>query len=684
MVNYISYKDVGQGTNTVLKTVSMQPGIRKDLTRYQAEGGWIDSDKIRFRNGRAEKIGGWVSEVVQQVDNEDNNNFTGVSRNMLAWAALDSSQYLAVGGSSKIEILSSGQIYDVTPIRTSGVTVHAFGTVQGSDVVTVTVAGHGLAVGDWIVVTAQNEPYNGIMLYNTPFQYLVQSVPDGNTFTIIALQFADTSERDFSKDFSSAFNNDEQDATTTTLNEFSGAFSSAFAHNQQARAFSSDFNNDFGGGTLTVTMNFLLPSGSIDNGNLTGYGGGTWNTPGLNGGGYGLPRNGVGGVNLRKWALDNWGQDLLANPSGGTIYQWVKANGLTTVAQPISNAPANVNFMLVAEPSRFLVAFGCNVVSGGVFDPLNIRWATEETLTDWTPTQFNTAGEFRIPTGNAIIGAIQTSHEIFIFTDVSVYSMTFLGANDPTNSIFQFTLLGTNISTVSPTSFMTLNGAVYWMGLDNFYMYNGIVSIIPNTIARYIFAQDGEGRYNVAQKEKIFTGINKEFNEIWWFYPRFYENEVSHYVKFNYLENVWDVGSMDRTVWLDKGIFPNPLAISADGTLFSHENGFDDDSQPLEAFITSAYFDIDDGEQLTFVDKIIPDLTLQPNRAIEITVFTKKYPNPSAEITTKGPYNFDDTGSKINLRARGRQIALDFRAIATGASFALGKIRIASEIDGER
>ncbi len=436
MVNYLSYKDVGQETSTELKTVPMLPGVRKDFTKYQAEGSWIDSDKIRFRDGRAEKIGGWVSETVQQYLNASNKLFTGVARGILSWAALDSSQYLAVGTNAKLEILSYGQIFDVTPVRQT-VTFHTFGTTQGSSIITFINSNHGLVAGDYITAVSQNEAVFGILLSGG---YRVLSAPTTDTFTIDSGQIAtSTTQLQFSQAFS-----DDFDHYIAVRAQFSNDFSSAFSKSGYSQAaFSTDFNADFGSVQLTLVVNYLIPSGSVDNADETGYGGGTWNTPGLGGLGYGAPRAGSGGIELRKWSLDNWGEDLIACPSKGTIYHWVKANGLTTTLQPLAGAPAEVNFTLVAEPARFIVAFGCNVEATGIYDPLNIRWATEETLTDWIPDQYNTAGEYRLPSGNKIVGAIQTSQEVFVFTDTAVYSMVFLGANDPTNSVFQFTLLGT-------------------------------------------------------------------------------------------------------------------------------------------------------------------------------------------------------------------------------------------------
>jgi hypothetical protein len=658
VVNYLSYKDVGQGTSTVLKTMQVSPGIRKDLTLYQAEGGWIDSNLIRFRDGRAQSIGGWSSEILS-YGNKTNGQFTGVSRNILAWVALDSSKWLAVGGSTKLELASDGQIFDITP-TIQQVTITGMGTVQGSSIVTLIYDNHGLTVGDFIQVVSQNVEFENISLSGG---YGILTVPDNNTFTFDSGQIA----------------------YSTSMNMFSSDFGEAFDHGTNiGSSFNDDFSNAFGGENVVLVINFLIPTGSVSNGNLNGYGGGPYGETN----GYNLPTAGVGGLNLQKWSLDNWGEDLIACPAGDTLYYWTKANGVSVSAQPIANAPAQVGFMMVAEPARFLCAFGCNTAATGIYDPLNIRWATEETTTDWEINQYNTAGEYRIPTGNKIVAVCQTQQEIFVMTDTAVYSMVFLGANDPTNSIFQFTLIGTNISCASPTGVVTLNGAVYWMGLDNFYTYNGaVVNIVPNTIARFLFQQGGEGQYNFSQKEKIFCGLNKEFNEIWWLYPRFDEEECGHYVKYQFLDQVWDVGTIDRTVWLDKGVFEYPYAISATtnpGQLYSQENGLTADGQALPAYITTAYFDIDDGENLTFCDRMVPDIDLQPNQPVQVTIYSKKFPYPVTENTVKGPFNFDNTDNFISMRVRGRQVAVQFAAVSTGSSFALGKIRLAYAIDGER
>ncbi len=335
---------------------------------------------------------------------------------------------------------------------------------------------------------------------------------------------------------------------------------------------------------------------------------------------------------------------------------------------------------MVAQPTRIVIAFGTNVFASGDFDPLIIRWTTQEALTDWEITSSNTAGEFRLPGGNTIIAAVQTRGEILVFTDTDVYSMTYIGDND----VFQFQNLGTNVSTISSHSIIDVNGTIMWMGKDAFYYYNGIVNVLPNTLNKYLFAQAGEGRINQDQKEKTYCAIIKEFNELIWLYPRYDETECGHYAKYNFLENVWDYGSIDRTVWLDRGTFEKPYAISNSGVLYAHEEGYDDDGKPLNAFIRTAWFDIGDGTDMLFVNKIIPDIKLAEGKNVEVLVETKRYPHPQSDIETKGPFFFEDGDDKISLRSRGRQMALQFETNSNGCFFEIGKMRIGIQPDGGR
>jgi len=612
--------------DTQLSVINFTPGIIKNNTEYMAEGGWVESQWIRFRNGSPEKCGGWSRETVIQSTNVNNDLFTGVSRAVISWNDLSFNKYFVSASNSKVELMNGGQIFDITPIR-ENVTLTDAITTDGTNEIQITDINHNTVVGDYIFVVSQASAVDGVTLSG---EYTVIEVIDADNYKV---------------QYSSA-------ATGST---------------------------SLAGGSLEI--DYLLEVGSESNGAITGWGGGTWDTPGEAGGGWDRPRAGAtGSLNLRQWSLDSWGEDLVANVREGKIYHWDATNGVTARLQEITEAPDQNLFILVSQPSRHLISFGTNLAIGGTFDPLVIRWASQESLTDWTITTDNTAGEYRLSKGNYIVGAVQTRGEILVFTDTDVYSMRYVGSPD----VFQFEPLGTNISVVSQHAFVDINGIVYWQGLDKFYMYNGTVNILPTTLDKFIFDQDGEGRINFSQKEKTFAGIIKEFNEIIFMYPKEGSDEVDSYIKYNYIENTVDYGSIDRTTWLDRSTFSYPYAISSGGRLYAHELGKDADGAPLEAHIRSAYFDIGDGQDILFIDRILPDVRVPSNRSLEITCYFKKYPHPQADVITKGPYYFSDSDDKINLRGRGRAMSIKYSVSSTGSDFEIGRIRIGIQPDGSR
>lgn len=614
-------------SDTDLKTIVFAPGVIKDTTEYSAEGGWVDSDKIRFHSGNPEKIGGWVRETVSLYEEPSVKTFTGVSRKLLTWTDLSSAKYLASASHTSLELLYGNQVYDITPVRTTVSLTNKITTTSGLSVVEIEdTSSHSLVVGDYVYVVSQATPVDGITLSG---RYLVTVVTSSTKFKI--------------------------DSGTAA----SGTTAS-------------------GGGALEI--DYLLPTGYADAGNITGWGGGTWGTEGEAGGGYNRPRSGTGGLRVTLWSLETWGEDLLACRRGGPIYHWDKTSGVTVRSEELANVPSENTFILVSRPSRHLIAFGSEVFATSVFDPLIIRWAEQETLDGWAITANNTAGEFRLPSGNRIIGAVQTKSEILIFTETDLYSMRYIGGND----VFAIEPLGTNISAISQNSFVDINGIVYWQGRNSFFMYDGSVNILPSTMEKFIFDQDGEGRLNANQREKIHAGVNKEFNEIWFFYPRYDDIEINCYVKYNIKERVWDHGTMNRTAWVDKGVFDKPYGINPAGTLYVHESGKDDDAIPMEAYIRSAYFDMNDGSDIVFLDRLLPDVKLPMNRNIEITLYSKKFPHPAASVKVKGPYYFDDSDTQINPRVRGRQISVKYAVTATGADFEIGKVRFGIQADGGR
>ena len=611
-------------SDTILNKLKFAPGFMKNTTSYNAENYFIDGDKVRFRNGEAEKMGGWVGETVSQATDGTVTLFTGVPRAIHDWIDLSSNKYFAQGSEQKVEIFYGNQIYDITPYRETVALTDAVTTTSGQTTVKITDVNHALVVGDFIYVISQATAVDGIDLAG---EYTVTEVVDVDNYKV--------------------------DSGVTA----SG--STALA-----------------GGALSI--GYLLEVGDVDNGNVTGYGGGTWDTEGAAAGGYDMPRSGVGGAYLRQWSLDNWGEDLIACVRDGYIYQWDATSGLGVRLARISNSPAQNLMALVAQPSRHLVSFGCNQSSGGAFDPLNVRWTSQETLTDWTITATNSAGEYRLPLGNYVVTAIQTKSQILILTDNTVYSMR----SSPGNDIFQFDFLADNISAVSQHCGVDVNGVVYWMGTDGFYVYDGSVHRLKSTLDESIFDQDGANRLNFDQKEKTYCSTNKEFNEIIWLYPSEGSDEIDRYVILNYVEGVMYDGSLDRTVWLDRSVFTRPYAIDSTGKLFAHEEGKDDDGSPLLAWILTGYLDIDDGTELVFVDKFVPDFKLVPNRSASLYLYFKKYPHSTETI--KGPYNFNNDTSKINVRGRARQCAIKYEVSALGADFEIGAPRFGFQKDGKR
>jgi len=603
-------------SDTQLKQIDINPGFFKNSTDYASENYWVDGDKIRFRNGRAEKVGGFVKE----------STFIGRTNKLHSWMDLTYSQYLVSGTESHVQILNGGQVYDVTPYRTTASLTNPISVSSGSNIITITATSHDLKVGDYIFVISQASSVGSINLQG--FEYVVKTVPTTDTFTI---QFT-----------------------------------------------SNASSNSTGGGA--VSIGFYIPTAGTSSTSLTGYGGGTWGTPGEAGGGYGMPRDSSTIDNiLRLWSFDNWGEDLIGCYTKGGIYQWDATTGLGTRLQLISGAPTENLFTLIAQPSRHLVAFGTQESVGGVFDPMTIRWADQETLTDWTITPTNTAGEYRLPLGNKIVAAIQTRSEILVLTDTTVYSMRYVGGTD----IFQFQILANNISSTSQNCGTDINGIVYWQGLDGFYMYNGSVQRLPCSLSLFLFDQDGDGRLNKDQKDKVICGTNKEFNEIIWFYPVYSSNENSRYVIYNYLENLWYDGTWERTSWLDSSVFNRPYATTSTGTLYVHEVGKDADSVAMPAYIKSGSMDIEDGQKLMFVDKFIPDFRLIPNRNAQVTLTFKKYPN-SVTSSIKGPFTFNNSTDKISLRGRGRQVSIEYSVDTTGSDFMIGAPRFSIQPDGER
>lgn len=611
--------------STLLKKVIFQPGFNKNTTEYSAENFWVEGDKVRFRGGKAEKVGGWVLESVEQYADSTNSLFTGIARAIHSWTDLDFLRYFVVGTHKKVELFYGGQIYNITPYREELTLTDVISTTSGESEVSITdVNPHSLSVGDFVYVDSQASAVDGITLSG---EYEVTDVVSTTVFKV----------------------DSGVDATGTTAS---------------------------GGGSLEI--NYFLENGFVDNGDLIGYGGGTYGTEGASGGGWSEPRDGVGGVFLRQWSFDNWGEDCVGCVRGGKIYQWDATSGVSSNMEAIANAPEENSIIQVTQPSRFLCAFGSEEYSTGTFDPLIIRWPAQETLTTWDITDTNTAGEYRLPLGNYIVNVIQTKGETIIFTDTTVYSMRYVGGPD----VFQFDILGDNTSSVSQHSGVDVNGIVYWMGTDGFYYYDGTIHRLNCSLDEYIFDQDGGGRLNFGQKEKVFCDTIKEFNEIIWLYPTEDSLEINRYILFNFQEGLWYDGTIDRSVWLDRGVFSRPYGIDLSGRCYIHEEGKDADGTPMRAYIKSGEIDLEDGTDLMFIDRFIPDFKLVPNRNASLNLYLKKYPSGSEIV--KGPYNFNNNTQKVSLRARARHVSIEYIVDTLGADFEVGSPRFGLQPDGRR
>jgi hypothetical protein len=604
-----------------LTLVSQKPGINKELTRYAGEGGWYDADKVRFRFGQPEKIGGWQN--INGVN--DPKILPGVGRSIFTWTTQAGYVYLAAATNSHLFIWFGGVYHDITPVDTSVSVANAISTSAGSTTITVSVSSHGQATGNYFYFTSVATTVGGnIYPVSAPLGGYPITVIDGNTFTI------------------------NTGVTAAATSATSGGVATGF---------------------------FLIAPGPASNQLNTGWGAGVW--------------DGVQGWNstftalapLRYWSLDNWGEDLVASPREGLIYYWDSSGGLNTRATTVSTTPSQNTQILVSPEDRHLICFGCPDAITSVVNPLYIRWCNQEDITDWNASATNTAGDKVLSGASRIIAARRGRGQILIWTDENLYSMQQVGPP----YTFGFQLIGTNCGTLGQNAMVEVAGKTFWMADERFMMYDGAAARpMRCDVLRYVF--DSLDR---SQLDKIYCGSNTSYNEVIWFYPTT-TGEVDSYVIYDYLQDVWSVGTMVRTAWLDQGINSYPIAIGYESSatkLYYHEFGNNADGAALPAYIESNLFDLDAGQELMFVDRIIPDFSdrdgsMMPGN-LDITVNSLKYPNTPVPVT-KGPYAVSATTQKIDLRLRGRHAFYRIESSDVNASWRLGAIRFRLGKDGER
>ena len=626
--------------------LKFKSGVVKDLTAYAAgKAGpfWIDSNLVRFRNGFPAKIGGWQKNTIFALDPSSGFTSTeqqiiGSARSIVLWRSFsDEEDRIAIGTHNHLFMLENDHLYDITPLRkeTSNLS-NPLAVTDGSTTITVTDASHGATAGDFVKIKS-GAATGGISAdtINAYYGYQIQTVINNNSYTITSPTAATS------------------DAT--------------------------------GGGT-TIDIEYLI-------GNAEGLGNQTaspalgWGTGAWNGGTWNTPRaTSESDVNLEnsQWSLNLWGEDLIATVRNGAIYYFDVSDSATRAAlvsaeAGASDVPAINRVTTISFPDRHAIAAGCTSLAG-VFDPMLVRFSTQEDFTKWTPTSENTAGDQRLEIGTKIVGMVASKEETLISTDEAMYGMSFIGPP----FTFSFRLLGTNCGAGGKNTMISVDGNVYWMGQDTFFIYDGTVREIPCPVKFFVF-----DRMQQIYIDKCFAGHNKEFNEVTWWYPSTANSddenpEPDSYVTYNYFEDTWSVGSMTRTCWSDAfGAVKNPVAIDEGGYLYNQETGTSDNGSNMAASIESSYIELDPaGDRNFLIDKVVPDATMETNTNLFLTVNAKKY--PSADAVAKGPFTITPTTQKTSLRAKGRQVNFKIESTGTQDSWVLGDFRINAREDSLR
>ena len=626
-----------------LTKLQFKPGINRDITSYSNEGGWVDCDKVRFRLGYPEVIGGW--------EKYSQNTYLGTARALFNWVALDGSDFLGVGTHLKYYIEQGQAFYDVTPIRATTTNGITFAATDGSSTITATDTDHGAVQGDFVTIAGAVSLGGLITAAVLNQEYQIDSVPNANTYTIIA-----------------------KDTTGATVT-----------------ANSSDSGNGGSGVDGVYQINAGLNTGVGGN----GWGAGTW---GRGTWGSGAAINVA--TSLRMWSHDNFGEDLLINPRDGAIFYWDKSSGVTTRAVEIGTVsgaeetPITAKQIMVSDVDRHVIAFGTNPVGSAIQDPLLIRFSDQESLTDWNPKATNTAGDLRIGSGSEFVKAIETKREIIIFTDSSVHSMQFIGAP----FTFGIQPLASNTTIMGPNAAIAVEDAVFWMGRQNFYIYDGKTKQLPCTVKERVFFD-----FNYDQAHKVFAGVISEFSEVIWYYCSNTNSvanggtgENDRYVIYNYAEQTWYYGNLGRSAFLDRGIRTFPIA-AEDGYLYNHETGYSDDGSIMTSRIESSPIDMGDGDQFTFIKRLIPDFTFNGSTTssptVNVTLQSNNFPAGSYlqseiskvdrnAVSTTVP--FEQYTNKADVRLRGRAFSIKVDCSALGVRWRLGSPRVDIRQDGRR
>ena len=639
-----------------LTKLQFRPGVNRETTSYTNEGGWFNSDKVRFRFGLPEKIGGW------QKNGE--NSFLGTARSLHTWVNLVGTKLTGVGTSLKLYINQGGEFYDVTPLRsTTAAGDVTFSATNGSSVITVTDTSHGAAQNDFVTFSGAASLGGNITANVLNQEYQITEIVDANSYKISA-RAASTTIKSITVD-------GQISASAVTAN-----------------------SSDTGNGGSSVVGKYQINTGLTNVVTGTGWGAGTW------GGGTWGTASALTVVNtLRIWTQDNFGEDLLSCVRDGGIFFWDtsadvlgtdRVTALASLAGADAETPTIAKQVLVSDRDRHVIVFGCDgETSIGTQDPLLIRFSSQESLTTWKAETTNTAGELRISSGSEIITAVETKSQILVFTDVSVHSMQFLGPP----FTFGVSQISENTTIMGPMSAKAVDDAVFWMGFEDFYVYNGQVQKLPCTVRSYVFND-----FNSNQSEKVTAALNSSNSEVWWFYPSSSSTEIDRYVIYNYEERVWYFGTLPRTVWLDRGVNNFPLAASTDGYLYDHENGLNDGSTnpptPMTSFIESSQLSIGEGNDFVFLSRLIPDITFDGSvtngPSADFTLQARNFPGgqylqtKDSEVVQSATTPVEQFTEQAFVRLRGRSFALKVQSNSVDMQWRLGTARVDARQDGRR
>jgi hypothetical protein len=615
-----------------LKKIALKSGVNRENTRYASEGGWYECDKIRFRQGTPEKIGGW-----QRISTT---TFLGVCKSLWSWVTLGSLQLIGIGTNLKFYVERGGSYNDITPLRATVSLTDPFETTVGSSIVEVTDAAGGYIDGDFVTFSGATA-VGGIAADTLNQEYQI-SYTSGNSYTI--------------------------DVGTNATSSVTGGGSVSAAYQ------------------INIGPAFTIP--------LTGWGSSFWGS-----GTWGFGAEST--ESLRLWSQSNFGEDLIFGPRGGAIYYWDATNGTSSRGVLLSSlggasgVPTVQNYILISDISRFVFCFGANPIGSATQDPMVVRWSDQEDATNWTPAATNQAGSLRFSRGTEIVTAAQSRQEVLVWTNSSLYSMQYVGAPE----VWTAQLVGENISIASQNSVAYSNGVAYWMGRDKFYKYDGRTQPLICNLRKFIFDD-----LNPAQYDQVFAGTNESYHEVWWFYCSSNSTAVDKYVIYNYVENVWYYGTMARTAWLDSGLREYPLAATYSNNLVNHEIGVDDAEtatpQAIHAFVASAEFDLDDGHQFMFIWRMLPDIRFDGSTAenpsavmtlLPLANSGSGYNSPLSEggsnagtVIRTATLPIEQYTGQVNVRVRGRQLAIKVESTDLGVTWQLGVPRADMRSDGRR